>query len=143
MRSNIDVPTLGAQLREISQGRLGARQDDEIGIAGERAAGRDHVERYIRFGGQGIEIVDSGDTAQHWYRELYGLVLRLLPGGMQRSRILRRQLRGRREVGHDPQARQIAAAGDDGKPAIEEPRVAAQLVDDIALEAPPLAFLEE
>ena len=48
-----------------------------------------------------------------------------------------------REEGHDAEARQVAAAGDDRETAVEEPDIAAELVDDIALEAAALALFEQ
>src|SRR3546814_3552412 len=45
VRSEVDVPALLAQEGEVGQRRLGAGQDDEIGIAGQRTPGPDKIDR--------------------------------------------------------------------------------------------------
>src|SRR5581483_7934544 len=64
MRRNIAIKTGGPQRRETGDGRLRARQDDEIGSAGKRSAWRYAHELDVGPGLQRIEIVEIGDVRQ-------------------------------------------------------------------------------
>ena len=57
----IYIPALGANECQISQGRLGARQNNQIDIArdGRTRQHGNHVN--VRFGDQWVEIIEIGD----------------------------------------------------------------------------------
>src|SRR5262249_14570785 len=64
MRDDIDVKAGVAQRREIGDGRLRARQDDEVCIAGQCRAGTnlDEIDGWLRL--ERIKIVEIGDMRQ-------------------------------------------------------------------------------
>ncbi len=62
VRAQIGLPAGGTQSREIGDGRLRARQDDERGITGDRFAGAHEHHVDLRLLPQRIEVVEVGDT---------------------------------------------------------------------------------
>ena len=64
MRDDVDIEARLAQRGEVGDGRLGARQDNEIGVARERLARPHPHELDARLGVERIEIVEIGDMRQ-------------------------------------------------------------------------------
>ena len=70
MRREVDIPALGTQLCQIGQGRLGAGQDHEIGVPGQRRAPGYHPELHVGLHDQRIEIVEVRDPEEHEHGNL-------------------------------------------------------------------------
>jgi hypothetical protein len=142
MCRDVDVPALGAQGGEVGDGRFRSRQDDEVGVAGQRPSRLNEGDRHVRLGGQRVEVVEVGDTRQPRHGDANR------PGRPRRGRtieddrVLRRQPAGRLEPWHHAEARQVGALGDDAKPVAEQARIAAELVDDVAAQPRPFARLQ-
>ncbi len=61
---DVDVPALGAEVGEVGDGRLGAGDQDQVGVAGQGAAGADDVHADAGVGLQGVEVVEIGDPVE-------------------------------------------------------------------------------
>ncbi len=64
MGEDVDVPAVFAQGGEIGAGRLGAGDEDEIGIARQGLAGLNQGHGDAGLGAEGIEVVEIGDARQ-------------------------------------------------------------------------------
>jgi len=125
-----------AQGGEVGQGRLRAGQQDEVCRDRERAAGRHDLDRDVGLGAERVEIVEIGDARQAWHGDQHALAG--APGRLHRVEgdgILGRQRARGREPRHDaeggparPLLYHLGSAG-------EEAGIAAELVDDEALDA--------
>ena len=74
MGGDVDVEAGGAQRRKIGDCRLRAGQHDQIGVAGQRAAGP-HADEFDRgLGIERIEIVEIGDVRQDRHGDAYARV---------------------------------------------------------------------
>ena len=73
MRLQVDVPAGRAQGREVGDGRLRARQDDQRGVAGDRLAGPEEDEIDALFQPQRIEVVEVGDARIGEHDDLHAL----------------------------------------------------------------------
>ena len=63
-RRKVDVPALFTEMRKICDGRLAARQDDQIGLDWQGFSGRDDLQGHPGFLREGVEIVEIGDPVQ-------------------------------------------------------------------------------
>ena len=78
-----------------------------------------------------------------------GTATRIAPVAFRRvcpiedDRVLRRQPSRRLEPGHDAEARQAGALGDDAQPVVEQARIAAELVDDVAAQRRPFTRVQD
>ena len=126
-----------AQRREIADGGLGARQQDQVGIARQRVAGLDQLDAHIRLGAQRVEIVEIGDARQPRHRDLDRARSSARAIAVQRHRILRRQQVRASNHGTTPRLFSPVARFDRREAVLEQQRIAAELVDEIALDAAP------
>ena len=131
---DVDIPALFPQEGEIGDGRLGPRQDDEVSVPRQRIARRHHVDGDVGLGAQGVEIVEIGDAREHRHGDADRPVGRLV-AGHQAHRVLRRQAPGVREPRHHAETLEPGAVLDHPEPAFEQAGIAAELVDDVPLDA--------
>ena len=87
MRGDVDVKAGGAQRSEIGDGRLRARQDHKIDVAGQCRSGPqpDQIDR--RLGLQRIEIIEIGDVRQDRHRDAHPRLRFFRPLLFERQRI--------------------------------------------------------
>ena len=128
--------------RQIRERRLGAGQDHEIGIAGQRLAGRHDLKLHVGLGGERIEIVEVGDPGKPEHGDL-DRAMRRRREILKAENILGRQALGVIEPRHHAVAAHPGAGGDDRMRVVEQRRIAPELVDQIALEPRPLGRLEQ
>ncbi len=131
MGAQIDVPALLAKGLQVVDRGLGARQQHQGGLRGDRRAGPDQHHRHARLRPQGVEVVEIGDARQHRHRHRDGT-------GPARARarepqhVLRRQARGVGEMRHEAEGRPAGPLGDHPHAVGEQARIAAEAVDEEA-----------
>ena len=64
VRDDVVIPALGAQEGEVAEGRLGAHEQHDVGIAGQRGARRHEFEVHGRFHAQRVGVVEVGDARE-------------------------------------------------------------------------------
>src|SRR5207248_4949356 len=146
MHQQVDVPPLIAQENEIGQGRLRAGQDYQRGIARQGLGRPDQYELYAGFGTQRIEIVEIGDAGEQRRGDLDAapLTRRASPWPAlaahawegQGHTVLGGEQCGVGEIRHDTKTREAGTLADRRDAAVEQARVAAELVYDVAGETP-------
>ena len=115
---------------------------DEVGIAGQRRAGRHDLHVHIRFGHQRIEVVEVRDPREPKHRDLDRAVGRR--GALvQTENVLGRQKTGALEPWHHAVAAHAGARRDDRVSLVKQRRIAPELVDQITFEPRPLGRLEQ
>ena len=104
-----------------------------------------HLDGDVGLGHERIEIVEIGDPGQPGHRHLDERAGSLIGpvGAVEGLGVLLGQQAGGGEIGHDAKARQSGALANHVERRVEEPDVAAELVDDVALEAAPLGDVEQ
>src|SRR5262245_64026557 len=132
MRVNVDIEAGFAERGKAGHGRPGARQDDEIGIAGQRLAGADAIETDRRLGLERVEIVEIGDMRQDGDGDPEARAGLRRTGTVERERILSWQEARFGKVGYEPQDLPAGHRFDSRHAIGEERGVAAELVDDEA-----------
>ena len=134
MREDVDIEARLAQRGEIGDGRLGARQDNEIGVARQRIA-RPHPHQLDgRLGVERIEIVEIGDMRQQRNGDLDGGSGLDRPRSLQREGILRRQQPRFGQEGDEAERLPAGGRRDKRHAVGEQRRVAAELVDQEAFD---------
>ncbi len=125
---------VAAQLVEVAQRRLRSRQDDDVGL--KDVVGVVGIEKmYARVLLQGVEVGVVRQVLQHHHADVH-------PSPFQLERLLRQRHAvllldvNVGEVGDDAQYGHAADVFQHAAPLVEEPHVAAELVDDDALDKP-------
>ena len=111
MGEKIDVPALLAKKGEVGDGRLAARQDDEIRDR-QRLAGRDEDEPHRGLEPQRIEIVEIGDAREHRHGDRERRFARAAFAFAEAEGVLRRQARGGGEERREAEGAPAGALGD-------------------------------
>ena len=96
---DIMIPPLGAQHREVSQCRFRTGQDNGVGFARDRLAGRDETQIDIGFSTQGIQIIEIADPRQHRNGDDDAMARRLSP--IEYDGVFCRKSRRAGQPGHD------------------------------------------
>jgi hypothetical protein len=145
MGGNVDVPALLAQERQVGDGRFRAGQQHQVGVAGQRPARPEQVDRHVGLGAQRVEIVEIGDPRQERHDDADRPARPAGAGGIvvEAHGVLGGQLAGRGEERQHAKAAEAGAILYDAEAAGEQRRVAAELVDDEPLEAGALPRLEQ
>ena len=131
MGPEIDVPALRPQEREVGAGGLRARDDHHRRVARDRLARENHVKPDTGLHLQGVEVVEIGDPRQGEAGDP-GLAV---TERLQVERVLGRQQRGPGEPRKHPEALPSGPLGDHLVAVVEKRGVAAEAVDDEALDA--------
>ena len=64
MGGDVDVEAGGAQGAQVGERGLGAGEEDEVDVAGNRRSGADAQEIDVGLGREGVEVVEIGDVGQ-------------------------------------------------------------------------------
>ena len=131
MGRQINVPALFAQGRKIGDGGLGAGDDDELRLDGDRLPPPHENQPHAGFGLQRIEIVEIGNARQLQHRDGDGGLAGRVPL-VQRQRILRWQARCVRKVRDQPQRGPGRPLRDGLQARLEQGGIAAKAVDQKA-----------
>ena len=144
MRRQVLVPALFPQEGQIAEGRLGAGYEDEISIAGQRVTGLDDHHVDVGFGGQRVEVVEIGDAGQTRHGDFDRAA-----GGwptafvIQGQGVLLGKKPGRRKERHDAETIKPRLLTDDGDAVVKKRRIAAEFVDDVALDQIPFGVAQQ
>ena len=128
MRREIHIPALRPQKGEIAPRRFAARQDHQPRIAGDRLTGAQHHHLNPRLQLQRVKVIEIRDARELQTDDLAGP--RTTPLNVER--ILGRQIRRPREIGHHAKPRPTAARRDQLIPIVKETRIAAKFIDEKA-----------
>ena len=129
MGDQIHVPPLIAQEAEVTDGRFGPRNHHEIGVARDGTSRPQHGQAHAGLGRHRIEIVEICDARQGQADHMQSL-----PGRRtQIDGILGRKAMGVREPGQHAEPPPAGAGFDLMVTVIEQPGIAAELVDQKSL----------
>ena len=105
VRADVDVPALRPHHGKVGEGRLGAGQDHQVGIARQGLAARHEVDRHVGLGDQRVEVVEVGDARDNRHRHLDAGAVALFGRALDGQGVLGRQAAGVGEIGHHAEAR--------------------------------------
>ena len=134
MSFDVDVPAGLAQRGEVGDGRLGAGQDDEVGVVpGSGSPGRRKIEFHAGLERERVEVVEVGDAriGEHGDERL-AAGRRLSSATVEGERVLGGQAAGVLEERHEAEAGPAGGLLDGAHAVVEQRGIAAELVDDEA-----------
>jgi len=138
MGDKIDVPARRAKRREVGERRLRAWQQHEIAIAGQRPSGSTRSSATPGSAASGSRSSEIGDPGQARNGDAESAFSASWPAkAVEGDAVLRRKLAGCREERHDAERDKAGVLANGRKGPVEEPYVAAELVDDDTLGAAP------
>ena len=132
MGPQVDVPAEFPQRREIGDGRLRSRQDDQRGVARHRLMRPEKDQIDAGFQSKRIEIVEVGDARIDQHGDAQPAVGAGDSTVLQDHRVFRRQSMRVGEERHQAQRLPACAVGDERHAVVEQRRIAAEAIDDEA-----------
>ena len=143
MGGDVDIPAFGAQHVEVGAGGFRARQDNHGGVHRDRLAGLDEDHVDVGLGGEGVEVVEVGDSRDSRHGDDDAPALAREIAVFQGHCIFRRELARVAEPRHHAQARQAGEGLDAFRGGGEQGDVAPELVDQVAHQAISFAIRNE
>ena len=129
MGFEINVKARGTEIGEIGNGRFGAGQQHNFGIAGQSLARFDHDYPHVRLGQQRVEIIKIGDAGQNWHGNRQPAVAGRARNG-QRHGIFGRQFLSIAEKRHKAKGAPAGAPGNHLHPRFKQSGITAKFIDD-------------